>query len=272
MGRELVAHLIDDGLDVTVWNRTLSAAQDVAAKGARVARTAREAVADAEIVVTTLFGPDAVREVVLAGELPFAQGATWIDVTTVGPEDTVEFADWARATGVGYAYSPVIGSLGPARARKLGVLVGGEPPAVAAALPVVARWADPDRLTTYDEPRKAAAGKLVANVALAVTIQGIVEALRVGRGGGLTPSQVIERCLDKTALQTMAQMKGEVLLGGKFEDTQFSVDALAKDARLMVTTADGPLPALTAALDAFLVAQRQGLGDQDFAVVAARDV
>jgi 3-hydroxyisobutyrate dehydrogenase len=271
MGRQLVAHLIEDGLDVTVWNRSVSAAEEVAATGATLATTAADAVRDADVVLTVLFGPDAVREVIVDGDLPFAPDATWIDVTTIGPADATGFETWARDRGLRYAHSPVIGSLVPAQRRELGVLIGGTDDAVEVARPIVSHWADPARLSTYDAPSKAAAGKLVANVALAVTIQGLVEALRIGRAGGLTAAQVIERTRDKTALAVIATLKGDTLLNGNYADTQFSLDALAKDARLMIDAAAEPLPALTAALSAFLDAQREGHGDEDFSVIAAGD-
>ena len=272
MGRELVAHLIEDGFEVTVWNRTRAAAEPVAATGARLSETAQEAVRGADVVLTVLFGPDAIRDVVLKGDLPFSPDATWIDVTTIGPAEATEFAAWARSHHLRYAYSPVIGSLVPARERKLGVLIGGTDDAVAAARPIVSHWADPARVTGYDTAGKAATGKLVANLALAVGIQGLTEALRVGHGGGLTPQEVIERCRDNTALMVIANAKGDTVLNGRFDDTQFSVDALAKDARLMIETSAAPLPALTAALDAFTIAQRDGHGEEDFSVVTAGEL
>jgi 3-hydroxyisobutyrate dehydrogenase len=271
MGRQLVAHLIEDGLDVTVWNRSVGAAEQVAATGAMLATTAADAVRDADVVITVLFGADAIRDVIVGGELSFASNATWIDVTTISPAEATGFQTWAHDHQLRYAHSPVIGSLGPAAQRQLGVLIGGSDDAVAIARPIVSRWADPARLTIYDEPAKAAAGKLVANVALAVTMQGLIEALRIGRSGGLSAAEVIERLQDKTTLAMIASLKGPTVLNGSYADTQFSLDALAKDARLMIETATEPLPALTAALEAFVTAQRQGRGEDDFSVIAAGD-
>jgi 3-hydroxyisobutyrate dehydrogenase len=272
MGQQLVAHLIEDGLDVTVWNRSPDIAERVAATGATHAMAAADAVREADVIITVLFGPEAIRDVIITGDLPFSPNATWIDVTTIGPAEATGFQAWAHDHHLRYAYSPVIGSLGPAKQRQLGVLIGGTDDAIAVARPIVSHWADPARLTTYDAPSKAAAGKLVANVALAITMQGLIEALRIGRGGGLSAAEVIDRCLDKTALATIATLKGDTVLAGNFTDTQFSVDALAKDAGLMIETASEPLPALTAALAAFLTAQREGHGEDDFSVIAADDV
>jgi 3-hydroxyisobutyrate dehydrogenase len=270
MGRELAVHLLADGHDTTVWNRTKSAVESLVKQGAKGAATPAGAVAGAEVVITVLFGPDTVREVVLDASLPIEQGALWIDITSVSPADTVSFSKWAKSAGVRYVHSPVIGSLAPARARALGVLVGGDADAVAAARPVVSTWAAKDRLREYDTAAKAASAKLVANLALAVSMQGFVEALRLGHSGELTTDQVTQ-VLDMTVLAAIKGAKGENVCSGEFSETQFSAAALAKDTRLMVHTSQHPLPALTAVFQSLESAIRAGRGEHDFSVIAADD-
>ncbi len=264
MGRELVAHLIDDGYDVTVWNRTASATTGFK----QVAPTAAEAVRGADVVFTVLFGPEAVGEVVVDGDLPFAGRAVWVDVTSVGPADAARFAGWAAGHGVRYVHSPVIGSLGPARAGRLAVVLGGAADDVAEARPLVSRWADPDRILTYDDPAHAAAAKLIANLALAVSLQGLAEALRLGAGAGMDTGQVLAVTgLPNTPLSIITGQKGDAVRDGNYDDTQFSVDLLLKDIRLMVHTADRPLPALTGAYASLEGARDAGRGEQDISVI-----
>jgi 3-hydroxyisobutyrate dehydrogenase len=267
MGRELAAHLRQDGHELTVWDRSPGAAERLTAQGAKGAESAAEAVDRAEVVITVLFGPDAVREVVTDVGLPIAPGAVWIDITSVSPADADNFAVWAREAGVRYAHSPVVGSLAPARARALGVLLGGEPEAVEAARPIVSTWGAAGRLLVYDTAAKAATAKLVANLTLAISMQGFVEALRLGESGGLTTDEVIA-AMDKTTLSTIKDLKGENVRTQTYGDTQFSADLLAKDARLMVHTSRYPLSALTAALESLDNAHRAGRGEDDFSVIA----
>jgi 3-hydroxyisobutyrate dehydrogenase len=262
MGRELVAHLIEAGHDVTVWNRTASATEGFP----QVAPSAAEAVRGAGVVFTVLFGPDAVDEVVLDGKLPFGDRALWVDVTSVGPADAARFAAWAGEHGVRYVHSPVIGSLGPAKAGKLAVVLGGPADDVAAARELVSLWADPDRIVVYDDPAHAATAKLIANLALAVSMQGLAEALRLGAGAGMDADQVLAVTgLAGTPLSIITGQKGDTIRNGTYADTQFSVDLLRKDIRLMVHTADRPLPALTSAYAALEAA---GDGSADFSVIA----
>jgi 3-hydroxyisobutyrate dehydrogenase len=269
MGRELAAHILEDQHDLVVWDRTASAADGLVANGARRADSAAAAVAHAELVITALFGADAVRQVVTARDLVNA-GTPWVDVTTVSPDEADEFAAWAERRGVRYAHSPVVGSLVPAHNGTLGVMLGGDGEAIRIAKPIVSLWADETRLRIYDTAAKAATDKLVNNLTLAVSIQGFVEALRVGHSGGLTNQEIIA-ALDKSMLSPIKDLKGANVRSGDFSDTQFSASLLAKDCRLMVHTSQYALPALTAAYEALESAIRLGHGDDDFSVIADFD-
>ena len=207
MGTELALHLLPDH-ELTVWNRTASRTQRLAEAGAAVASTAAEAVADAELVVTSLFGPDAVRETVIAPSL-IPAGVTWVDTTTVSPADAEEFA----AAVPSYVGAPVVGTLGPARNGRLGVYVGtpddGRREQV---LDLVAPWADPERLRGVGSGREAAVGKLLANLALAVSAQGLREALALGEATGTSPEAALDM-LGSTGLAFIAGMKGPFVRG-----------------------------------------------------------
>jgi len=230
-----------------------------------------DAVGGADLVATCLFGPQAVHEVVLDADLAMPPGSVWVDISTVGPVVARASDAWADARGLSYVHSPVLGSLGPARARDLGVLIGAKDAAArATARSVVSVWADPARLVEYDDPAKAAVGKLVVNLSLAVGYQGLIEAVQVGRAGGLSTDEALALAgLPKTPFSVIAGMKGAALASGDYADTQFSAGLLAKDADLMLSVAAGrPLPALSAAFAALEHACRAGLAEADFSAMA----
>lgn len=269
MGTELARHLLADH-DLTVWNRTAARTERLAEAGARVAATPAAAVECAEVVVSSLFGPEAVRETITGpGLIP--AGAPWVDTTTVSPADAEEFAA-AVPTYVGV---PVIGTLGPARAGRLGVYVGTPDDDLRdQVLALVAPWADPERLRGVDSAAKAATGKLLANLALAVSAQGLREALALGQATG-TPAEDVLDMLGSTGLAFIAGMKGSFVRGERgTESGDFTADAIAKDARLMIdTVADGTsrpgsdLPAVKAALASLDAEIAAGHGDHDFSTI-----
>lgn len=275
MGTELARHLLADH-ELVVWNRTAERTQPLVEAGAQAAATAQEAVAGAEVVVTALFGPDAVRETVIEpGLIP--EGIAWVDTTTVSPADAAEFA----AAVPTYVAAPVVGTLGPARAGKLGVYVGTPDAQLRKrVMELVAPWADPERLQGVDSAAEAAVGKLLANLALAVSAEGLREALALGAATGTEPGRVLD-LLRSTGLAFIAGMKAPFVRGERTtEGGDFTVDAIAKDARLMIATVESEtgehpdrerpgsdLPSVRAALASLEEEQEAGRGEHDFSAI-----
>lgn len=262
MGTELARHLIANH-ELTVWNRHAERAQPLVDEGAKLAASPAEAVADAELVITSLFGPDDIREVVIKPQL-IPDGITWIDTTTVSPEVAGEFA----AAVDTYVHSPVVGSLGPARAGQLGVYVGTpDDERRELAMSIAEPWAGENKLIGVESAATAATGKLLANLALAVTAEGLLEALELGESQGLD-SEVILQMLDITGLAFMKNMKGPFITGERNTDPgDFTVDALCKDSHLMEQSSNKPLPAVAAAISRFEEQQQMGHGNQDFSSI-----
>ena len=63
MGAGMVRSLRRAGIEVNAWNRSRDKADPLAADGARVCGSARDAVADADVVVVMLFDTEAVLAV-----------------------------------------------------------------------------------------------------------------------------------------------------------------------------------------------------------------
>lgn len=262
MGSELARHVMKSH-EVTVWNRTAQRAQPLVEEGAQLADSPAAAVDGAEVIITSLFGPDDIREVVISQNL-IPQGVTWIDTTTVSPEAAREFA----AAVDSYVHAPVVGSLIPARNGELGVYVGTpDDQRREAALEIARPWAGENKLIGVDSAAKAATGKLLANLALSVTAQGVLEALALGEAEGLGEEETL-KMLDITGLAFMKNMKAPFILGEReTAPGDFTVDALCKDSKLMVDTAKQDLPAVQAAIKNFERQQELGHGDEDFSSI-----
>jgi 3-hydroxyisobutyrate dehydrogenase len=262
MGSELALHVMKSH-EVTVWNRTPERAQPLVDEGAQLADSPAAAVDGAEVIITSLFGPDDIREVVISQNL-IPQGVTWIDTTTVSPEAAREFADAVDS----YVHAPVVGSLIPARNGELGVYVGTPDDARReVALEIARPWAGENKLIGVDSAAKAATGKLLANLALSVTAQGVLEALALGEAEGLGEEETL-KMLDITGLAFMKNMKAPFILGEReTAPGDFTVDALCKDSKLMVDTAKQELPAVQAAIKNFERQQELGHGDEDFSSI-----
>lgn len=265
MGTELASHLPGEHR-LTVWNRHPERASRLVEAGASIAATPVEAAQGADAVVTCLFGPDTVRSVVMDADV-ISAGQLWLDATTIGPADAKRHAAWAEERGIRYVHTPVVGSLAPARAGALGVYVGGEDAAAREqAVALVRPWADPQRLRPMPSAAAAAGAKLLANLALAVSLQGFQEAVALGGSVGFDVDDVVG-LLDSTGLGFIAGMKGERVSAARFDEGDFTVDALAKDIRLMQASTGIELGATKAALASLQALQVEGKGECDVSAI-----
>ncbi|MFI7447272.1 NAD(P)-binding domain-containing protein [Nonomuraea sp. NPDC049714] len=112
MGVPMARRLSEAGHEVTTWRR-----------GSGV--TAAAAVDRADLVITMLRDPDAVREVLTAAAPGLRPGATVVEMSTIGPEAVRELRA-ALPSAVSLVDAPVLGSVGPAADGTLTVLAGGD--------------------------------------------------------------------------------------------------------------------------------------------------
>jgi 3-hydroxyisobutyrate dehydrogenase len=264
MGALMSRHVLDAGHDLVVWNRTPGRAEELVAAGAREAASPQDAVAAADVAVLTLFGPDSVREVLPQVLRP---GLLVVDATTIGPEDARRNAVTAEAAGARYADAPVAGSVGPARAGQLGVLVGCAGQDWPRVQVLAHLWGDPQRVRRVGEVGAGSALKLVVNTGIGVLAAGLGEALRLSGHLGLDRGLVLDVLGTAMYGWTLGQ-KRSMLEAGDFTGTEFSLDLLAKDLALAVG-AGSDLPVVDAALRHAREAQDAGHGEEDYAAVIA---
>lgn len=266
IGVPMAAHVARAGHPLRVWNRTPGRAADLVALGAVEAATLHEAVADAEVVVLVLFGPDAVREVLPQVCAAAPAGTVVVDASTIGPHVAREAAATARAAGLSYVDAPVLGSLAPAGAGTLGVVAGGAPADYERVLPLLHLWGDPDRVRHVGAVGAGSAAKLCVNQGLGVLAAGLGESLRLGRDLGLDRGALVEVLAETTYAGYLAT-KRAMVDSGDHTATAFSLELMTKDLELVVGATDSGLAVTQACLDQARRALAAGHAGEDFSVI-----
>lgn len=112
MGNKMARRLRDVGFEVVAWNRTLSAAQQLANCGCSVAATAREAIDNADVVLLMLADARAIEATILddASACSSLRGKTVLQMGTIGPQSSRDIAARVREAGADYLEAPVLGS------------------------------------------------------------------------------------------------------------------------------------------------------------------
>jgi 3-hydroxyisobutyrate dehydrogenase len=272
MGRRMAQRLLDAGHEVTVFNRTARRAEDLVAAGARRAESPRQAVSEADVVITCLRDDEAVREVWLDPEAGakggMCTGSLVIESSTLTPDFVRELSE--ALGGLAFVEAPVVGSRPQAEAGQLVHLVGGDDEAVARARPVLAQLG---RAAHHLGPvGTAATVKLVINSLFAIQVAALGEAVGVVTKAGIGLPGLLTILADLPITSPAMAGLGQAMAARKF-DPLFPVELVAKDLAYAVANAealgaDVPTTATVASL--YAAAADSDLGEENIHAIAKR--
>jgi len=196
MGRPMAANLVKGGYRVVLYDldakRALEAAKDI---GAKSAATLADLGREVDAVITMLPTGKEVRTCLFADEggalaanLP--KGALVIDMSSSDPVGSrATHTDLAKR-GLAFVDAPVSGGVPRATDGTLAIMIGGDPAAVAAAKPVLAKMGT--RLFEVGGPGNGHAMKALNNFVAGTGFIAVSEALLVGEKFGLDPATMVD--------------------------------------------------------------------------------
>jgi 3-hydroxyisobutyrate dehydrogenase len=249
MGLPMSRNIAKAGFEVRAWNRTGEEAEPLAEDGVAVLDTAAEAVSGAAVVLTILSDADAVTSVmegsdgVLAGA---EDGATWLQMSTIGIEGTERCAALAEENSLTLVDAPVVGTKQPAEQGKLTVLASGPEEMRERCEPLFEPISQ--KVVWLGEAGTGTRMKLVINSWLLSLVEGLAETIAFAEGIDIDPAQFLETISGGPIDNAYAQMKGRMMIERSFEPA-FKLELAAKDARLVLEAAqrhDLDLPMLDA--------------------------
>ena len=216
MGAPMCQNLLSAGLPLTVWNRSLAKAEPLAKRGAVVADSPQSAVADADVVITMLSDGPAVSAVMFEQGAADAirEGATHIDMSSIGADEAIEHAKRHAERGVRYLDSPVSGGTRGASAGELAIMAGGDAETFAAMQPVFAALGQ----ATHVGPNGCGQlAKLANQIIVAITIGAVSEAFILAGGGGADRAKVREALQGGFASSRILTEHGQRMVDRAFE-------------------------------------------------------
>ena len=264
MGSAIAAGLAEAGFELTLWNRTKERA--LALGIGRVADSPALATRDADVVISSLTGPDAVRAAYLgpAGALGAAEGTIFVEMSTAGPDVEAELQPLIARAGSQLVDATIVGAPPVVEQGEAAILVGGAAADVERARPILAH------LGTVRHVGQAGNGarlKLVANSALAIVVAGAAELQHAGEAAGLDPGDVfwiLARTVPSLEVRRPAYVDGEL------QTTMFAMHDLRKDLDLalgLFHADDAPVPMTAIARELIGLALVE-YSDQDIGAIA----
>lgn len=267
MGLPMARNIAQAGIDVRAWNRSREKAEPLAEDGVEVLDTAAEAAAGASVVLTVLSDADAVISAMEGSDGGFSgaeEGATWLQMSTIGFEGTERCAGLAEDHGLTLVDAPVVGTKQPAEQGKLTVLASGPEETRERCEPIFD--AISQKAVWLGEAGTGTRLKLVINSWLLSLVEGLAETVAFAEGIDIDPAQFLETIAGGPIDNAYAQMKGKMMIERSFEPA-FKLKLAAKDARLVIEAAERhelDLPMLDAIRSQLEEAAKEH-GDQDMA-------
>jgi len=193
MGLAMCARLLGAGARVSVYNRTRSKAEPLAALGAQLVGKPSD-LGSCDMVFSMMAGPESFLAVMLGegglltGDGPFPGQV--IDCSTISAEASEEVRAAGAKLGVPLLDAPVSGNAKVVEAGKLAIVCSGTRAAFDAAAPYLK--AIGPAVTYAGEGNTARIVKICHNVHLTVVIQSLVEILNLAEKAGVPRHALME--------------------------------------------------------------------------------
>jgi 3-hydroxyisobutyrate dehydrogenase-like beta-hydroxyacid dehydrogenase len=187
MGAAVARNIGRAGHPLTVHDLRPEAAATLIEHGARWAATPADVIREVDVVVTMVFGPRQVAEVLRGGNGLLSAncaGKVWIDSTTSAPALMRELAAEFEGAGGMPVDAPVTGSVDSAIRGDMIIFVGGREDHVEHARPVLEAMGEIRRVGGYGNGYVA---KLVNNQLWKIHAAAIGEAMVTAKKAGLEP-------------------------------------------------------------------------------------
>jgi 3-hydroxyisobutyrate dehydrogenase len=231
MGAGMARSLARAGLDVAAWNRNPDKARPMADDGIAVAEKPEEAVAGAAVVVTMLFDAASVAEVMTGALQAMADGAVWVQTSTVGHRRHRR-AGPARPRARGGvrqtrpSWAPGSRRAGPAhRAGRGSDRAARRVAPVFDAIGAKTVWVG-------DEPRRRAPAQAGGQRWVLSVVTGTAQSITLAEKLGLDPQLFLDAIAGGAMDAPYVQLKGRAMVAGDYPPA-FAVDGALKDSGLI---------------------------------------
>lgn len=266
MGQPMAGHLLQAGHAVSTCVNRTPVSDRLRQKGIAVLETPRAVAQASEVVIAMLPDTPDVGRVLLGAEGVIegaAPGTLVIDMSSIDPIATRQYAAAFRERGCDYLDAPVSGGQVGAEAASLTVMVGGTSDAYERALPLLRLMGK--NITLVGDSGAGQCCKIANQIIVASNIAAVAEALVFATKAGCDPAKVREALMGGFAASRVLEVHGNKMIGRTFEPG-FRVRLHQKDLGLALDAARHlgvSLPGAAMCQQLFNGAKANGMADSD---------
>ena len=236
MGAPMAGHLVAAGNEVFINTRSKVPSQLASSKATQCA-SAQEVAEKADIIfIMVPDTPDV--EKVLFGDKGIASGLSKgkvvVDMSSISPIATKEFASKINALGCDYLDAPVSGGEVGAKNATLSIMVGGDEMVFEKVKPIFELMGKNINLVGANGDGQTA--KVANQIIVALNIEAVAEALLFAAKAGADPAKVRQALMGGFASSKILEVHGERMVKRTF-DPGFRIELHQKDLNLALSSA-----------------------------------
>jgi 2-hydroxy-3-oxopropionate reductase len=236
MGAPMAGHLLAGGHALAVATRG-KVPQGLVAGGARVFANGSEVAQNADVVFVMVPDTPDVEQVLFgAGGVAagLSAGKIVVDMSSISPIETKQFAERVNALGCEYLDAPVSGGEVGARAASLTIMAGGSEATFARVRPLFELMGK--NITLVGGNGDGQTCKVANQIIVALTIEAVGEALLFAAKAGADPARVQKALMGGFASSRILEVHGERMVKRNFAPG-FRIELHQKDLNLALASA-----------------------------------
>ena len=236
MGTPMAGHLIKAGHKVFLHSRG-KVADELTRAGGNACASGKEVAQKADIVIIMVPDTPDVGKVLFAENgvaEGLAKGKVIIDMSSISPVETKEYAAKIEALGCDYIDAPVSGGDVGAKNATLSIMCGGKSEVFERVRPVLACMGK--NITRVGATGDGQTCKVANQIVVALTINAVSEGLLFAARAGADPAKVREALLGGLASSRILEILGERMIKRTF-NPGFRIKLHQKDLNLALTAA-----------------------------------
>jgi 2-hydroxy-3-oxopropionate reductase len=236
MGRPMAGHLMAAGHKMVLWGRN-KLPQDLLDKDAIACASPKEVAEKSEIVFVMVSDTPDVEQVLFSENgvaKGLSPGKTVIDMSSISPIATKEFAKRIEALGCFYVDAPVSGGEVGAKAATLTFMVGAREEVFEKVKPLLQLMGK--TITLIGGNGDGQTAKVANQIIVALNIEAVAEALLFASKAGADPAKVRQALLGGFASSRILEVHGERMMKRTFAPG-FRIALHAKDLNIALSGA-----------------------------------
>lgn len=266
MGAPMAGHLLDAGYEVIASRHRSAHPAALLEKGLKAAGSCTELAAMADVIIVMVPDTPQVEEVLFARNgvaAGLGAGKLVIDMSSISPIATKEFARRIGEFGCDYLDAPVSGGEVGAKAASLTIMVGGPEKVFERARPIFEKMGK--NITLVGDHGVGQTAKVANQIVVALTIEAIAEALVFAAKAGADPAKVRQALMGGLASSRILEVHGERMIKRTFAPG-FRIGLHQKDLNLALEGARAlgiALPNTASTQQLFSACAANGEGESD---------